>query len=198
MMAKKDEMQENDRRSQRTRALLNQALIQLMLEKRYDKITVQDIIDRANVGRSTFYAHYYDKEDLLISQFEQVLAFFSQQLEKNERSVAPQMDVVGLFRHVQEFPVGYDAMVWGRGMELLYRQGQAFLAKRFEMEFDAMQSAGKQDRVPTTIVATYAASTLVTLLRWWLENKMPYPPERMEEIFRQLVTPSVQAALALD
>src|SRR3954464_2396083 len=122
-MAKHDEKLENDRRSQRTRALLNQSLLELMMEKRYDKITVQDIIDRANVGRSTFYAHFYDKEDLLISQFEQVLDFFIQNLERDESTVAPSMNVVGFFRHVQEFPPGYDSMVWGRGIELLYRQG---------------------------------------------------------------------------
>lgn len=58
-----------DRRSQRTRQLLSSALVDLMLQKRYDEITVQNIIDRANVGRSTFYAHYLDKDDLLVSDF---------------------------------------------------------------------------------------------------------------------------------
>jgi AcrR family transcriptional regulator len=62
-----------DRRSQRTRQLLSAALIELMLEKRYDDISVQDIIERANVGRSTFYAHYLDKEDLLVGDFTRVL-----------------------------------------------------------------------------------------------------------------------------
>src|SRR5262245_23066722 len=56
-----------DRRIQRTRDLLHQALISLMIEKGYEVITVQDIIDRANVGRSTFYAHYVGKQDLLVS-----------------------------------------------------------------------------------------------------------------------------------
>src|SRR5215471_7724311 len=56
-----------DRRIQRTRDVLHQALISLMIEKGYEVITVQDIIDRANVGRSTFYAHYVGKQDLLLS-----------------------------------------------------------------------------------------------------------------------------------
>ena len=56
-----------DRRVQRTRDVLHQALISLMIEKGYEVITVQDIIDRANVGRSTFYAHYVGKQDLLLS-----------------------------------------------------------------------------------------------------------------------------------
>ena len=72
-----------DRRSQRTRQLLSAALFELMLEKRYDGITVQDIIDRANVGRSTFYAHYLDKEDLLVSDFTRVLDALTQQMHQH-------------------------------------------------------------------------------------------------------------------
>jgi AcrR family transcriptional regulator len=59
-----------DRRIQRTRRLLQDALVGLILEKGYEAITVQDILDRANVGRSTFYEHFYDKDDLLLSSFE--------------------------------------------------------------------------------------------------------------------------------
>jgi len=62
-----------DRRVQRTRQLLNEALMSLIVEKGYEAITVQDIIDRANLGRSTFYAHYQDKEDLLLSGMEKIV-----------------------------------------------------------------------------------------------------------------------------
>ena len=51
-----------DRRVQRTRKLLQDALMALILEKGYEAVTIQDIIDRANVGRSTFYAHFLDKQ----------------------------------------------------------------------------------------------------------------------------------------
>ncbi len=61
-----------DRRIQRTRQLLHEALITLILEKGYDAITVQDILERANLGRSTFYAHYQDKEALLLSGFQEL------------------------------------------------------------------------------------------------------------------------------
>ena len=62
-----------DRRVQRTRTLLTRALMELIVEKGYQAITVQDIIDRANLGRSTFYAHFLDKEDLLMSGLEEVV-----------------------------------------------------------------------------------------------------------------------------
>jgi AcrR family transcriptional regulator len=167
-----------------------------MQEKRYDKITVQDIIDRADVGRSTFYAHYLDKEDLLTGQFVEALDFFSQHLQMGASNSDPHMSVKAMFRHVQEFQPTYDAMLWGRGIELIYQEGQAFLSKRIEADLVAMQEAGKQPSVPTVILATHIASTLVMLLRWWVENKMPYSIERMDEIFHQLVMPSVQAAFA--
>ena len=61
-----------DRRIQRTRQLLHEALIELIQEKGYEAVTVQDILDRANLGRSTFYLHYRDKEELLLSGFERL------------------------------------------------------------------------------------------------------------------------------
>jgi AcrR family transcriptional regulator len=65
-----------DRRSQRTYHLVTTALLALLAEKRYEAITVQDILERANIGRSTFYTHYYDKEDVLQSIAEQMLETF--------------------------------------------------------------------------------------------------------------------------
>jgi AcrR family transcriptional regulator len=186
--------QEEDRRTARTRKLLRHALLELMLEKRYDKITVQDIIDRADVGRSTFYAHYLDKEDLLVRQFEEVIDLLSQHLTLVDDRRHPQMRVSALFRHVQEFHRLYEALMWGRGIELLYQQGHALFCKRIEADLATVQVQGKASTVPNEILATFMASTLVMLLRWWLENKMPYSVERMDEIYHQLVMPSVKAA----
>src|SRR5216110_1512601 len=71
-----------DRRVQRTRKLLQDALISLMIEKGYEATTVQDIIDRANVGRATFYAHFADKETLLVSRLEDLRAMLAQQQQQ--------------------------------------------------------------------------------------------------------------------
>src|SRR5437660_10085913 len=71
-----------DRRVQRTRQLLQDALISMMIEKGYEATTVQDIIDRANVGRATFYAHFADKETLLASRIEDLRAMLTQQQQQ--------------------------------------------------------------------------------------------------------------------
>jgi len=115
-----------DRRSRRTRRLIAEALIALMVEGRYDRITVQEIIDRADVGRSTFYAHYRDKEDVLISEGERVLALLH--LDPDDTGGQQLIPSLGLFRHVQEHHHLYHALVRGHGVDLLYETGHRYLS----------------------------------------------------------------------
>ncbi len=68
----------HDRRSQRTRQLLSEAFVQLLREKGYSAITVSDIIERADIGRSTFYSHYRDKDDLFVNELDRVIEVLSQ------------------------------------------------------------------------------------------------------------------------
>src|ERR1700712_3059528 len=89
--------QKDDRRTARTKSSLRSALINLILEKRYDEITVQDIIDRANVGRSTFYVHCLDKDDLLISDFTRVLDMVSQHMRQFTPDVQGTLPSLALF-----------------------------------------------------------------------------------------------------
>jgi AcrR family transcriptional regulator len=187
-----------DRRSQRTRQLVHTALIELMLERRYDDITVQEIIDRANVGRSTFYAHYLDKEDLLVSGFTQVLDALKQRMERQmagERRAPP--GLAFFFQHVQTHHQLYKALVRGGGIELLYKKGHERLRQNVEQHLAALAPVGQTPAAPLALVADYIAGAILTMLRWWLDNGMPYSPEQMDAMFHQLVLPGVQATLAL-
>ncbi|MFL5802066.1 MAG: TetR/AcrR family transcriptional regulator [Roseiflexaceae bacterium] len=187
-----------DRRSQRTRQLLHTALIELMLERRYDEITVQDIIDRANVGRSTFYAHYLDKEDLLVSGFTQVLDALRQHMEQHKQGdwrTPP--GLAFFFQHVQTHHQLYKALVRGGGIELLYKKGHERLRQNIEQHLVALVPAGQTPAAPLALVADYMAGAILTMLRWWLDNGMPYPPEQMDAMFQQLVLPGVQATLGI-
>jgi AcrR family transcriptional regulator len=179
-----------DRRSQRTRQSLSDALVSLMLEKRYDKITVQDIIDRANVGRSTFYAHYQDKEDLLISG---VMEVFTMRLLDHSAGDHSFVATADLFRHVQENLQLYEALALGRGLELLYRQGQALLGQRIAEQLQMWLPRDRTLTVPLPVLSDYVAGTLLTLLRWWLDHRMPYTPEQMDAYFHRLIMPTVGA-----
>src|SRR5512138_1079552 len=88
----------NDRRSQRTRQLLSEALVELIQEKDYSTITVNDIIERANVGRSTFYAHYSDKDALFLNQMDRVIELLSQDSAHPEEF--PYFPSLGFLQHV--------------------------------------------------------------------------------------------------
>jgi AcrR family transcriptional regulator len=182
-----------DRRSARTRQLLREALMALMLEKRYDRITVHEIIDRANVGRSTFYMHYQDKQDLLLSSFEQLFVVLGHpSVATDGRPILP---AVELFRHVKSQHRLYEALVWGRSVDLVFKAGQKYLSQTVEAHLAANLPAERRPAIPLAVVSNYLAGALLTLLRWWLDNQMPYSPEQMDEIFRQLAVPGVTALL---
>src|ERR671929_2025740 len=122
--------EKQDRRSQRTRRLLSAALVELIREKDYGTITVSDIIERANVGRSTFYAHYRDKDDLFVGEMDRVVEVLSQRIPGQEET--PFFPSLGLFRHVGEEYELYKALVWGPGIDLLIKHMQKSLSKRIE------------------------------------------------------------------
>lgn len=183
-----------DRRTQRSRQSLSHALIALIQEKRYEAITVQDICDRANVGRSTFYTHYHDKDDLLTSNFQQVMESLGQPLAyRGGQLIFP---IAPLFEHVQGHHHLYQALLWGGGLEVLLRAGQKQWSQQIEQYVRALLNDGRQPAVPIPVIATYIAGSLQTLLLWWIERKMPYSPERIDKMFQQLVMPGVTAILS--
>jgi AcrR family transcriptional regulator len=177
----------NDRRSQRTRHLLSAALVELIREKDYNTITVSDIIGRANVGRSTFYAHYRDKDDLLVGELDRVIELLSQRIPGQEE--IPYFPSLGLFRHVGEEHELYRALLWTPGIDLLIKHMQKSLSQRIEQ---GLQKSGREFEVPIPILASFMAGSFLTLLKWWMETKMIYSPEEMDEIFRKLTMAGIQ------
>src|SRR5438105_4881883 len=105
--------EKSDRRSQRTRQLISDALVSLLLEQRYADLTIQDILDRANVGRSTFYAHYQDKDDLLISTIERVFAQLRDQHDSADQGLATFLPSLALIQRIHSHAPLYKALVRG-------------------------------------------------------------------------------------
>jgi AcrR family transcriptional regulator len=186
-----------DRRSLRSRQALSDALIAPMMEKSYDAITVQDIINRANVGRSTFYAHYHYKDDLLSSEFGRLIEALSHDMGREGSEGSPLMPSLALFRHVQERYPLYKALVWGDGLDFVTRTIQRFLSESIERKLDHLAPDQNRGSAPHAAVANYVAGAFLTLLRWWLDNNMAYSAEQMNTLFQQLVTPGVQATLGV-
>lgn len=184
-----------DRRSNRTRQAVRKALIELILEKHYDEITVQDIIDRADVGRSTFYSHYRDKEDLFRADWEKFLNFLIQHINFENIEEGGFVPIRMLFQHLIDFHPFYRAIVKSRKADQLFKIGQNYLAKGIETKLMLLLPNQQLSIVPAPILSNYLANEIFTHLRWWLDQNMPYTPERMDEIFHHLVMPGIRTAL---
>jgi AcrR family transcriptional regulator len=177
-----------DRRSQRTRHLLSTAFVELLREKGYGAITVSDIIERANIGRSTFYSHYRDKDDLFVNELDRVIEVLSQPIPAQEE--IPFFPSLRLFRHIgQEYEL-YKALVWTPGIDLLIKHLQNSLSQRIEQGF---QESKMEYKIPIPIMANFIAGSFLTLLKWWLENRMAYSPEQMDDIFKKLTLTGLEA-----
>jgi AcrR family transcriptional regulator len=176
-----------DRRIVRTQQALTQALVDLIQEQRYEMITVQDITERANVGRSTFYVHYLDKDDLLASNFTQMLDdLFVHLHPPAEAGPQPLVPLIAFFAHVQEHASLYKALVRGGGIDLIHKTGQRHLSTIIERRLEA-HPAFIDDPVRRSLVAAYLTGNIFTMLAWWITHNQPYPPEQMEAFFQQSI-----------
>jgi len=188
-----------DRRVQRTRQLLQDALVSLILEKGYQKITIQDIIDRANVGRSTFYSHYRDKEDLLFSGFDEL----AHDLHRHMRSPDATDDNQGHLLHSLEFFIHaynnkelYMAMKESGGRELLLDIARQHMQNHIEVHLSQFPFIGEE--IPLPVITNFLAGSLLTMIIWWLEQKIPYTPEEMDDMFNALTMPGVRSMMSAE
>jgi AcrR family transcriptional regulator len=175
-----------DRRVRRTKQLLGTALLSLIVEKSYDKITVQDLIDRADVGRSTFYAHYETKDDLLIAGLDHLTADIEAHLADDPSDAAAILPSLGVFRHVAEHHSLFKPLIGTRGIDLVHQAAFDAFTQRARSAIDRRAEAGEQTEIPPDARAAFAAGSLMAILAWWLDNNMPYPPEQMADIYRQM------------
>lgn len=184
-----------DRRVLRTRRALTHALIHLVTEKRYKAITVQDLLDRADVGRSTFYAHYRGKDDLLLRSFEAMLDMLDRQVgpvgaPTEEGSGRPRVAPVReLFHHVGSAQGFHRSLARAHMLDRLYQVGTDRLTVTIERRLAALPELPGREDAPPALTARAFAGMLFALLRWWVDEEAPETPERMEEIYHSIVLP---------
>jgi AcrR family transcriptional regulator len=177
--------QKEDRRVRRTKKLLKGALIELILEKGYDAITVQDILDRADVGRSTFYAHFDSKDHLLLGNAPYMVLIFDDVREaEGEVEIIPSF--LELFRHIEEQNQLFRAMVGGEGINLVQKTVLTQLRTTLEDRFNWLAEQGRPLSLPAPILANYIIGGFMSLLVWWLDEGMLYSSEEMNEMFMQM------------
>lgn len=186
-----------DRRVERTQQLLQAALLSLIKEKEFDAISVQEIIDRANVGRATFYAHYDNKEDLLESGFEGLQATLKErQREARERegNLDEQLFAFShhLLAHADEHREILPSMVSQRGGALIQHLLRHLLVRVVREDVNTMMP--KAGAVPKEAIVQFIAGGLYGLMMWWLSGKRRLSVDELDRLFRTLAIPAVKAA----
>ena len=173
--------------------MLREALMTLMTEQSYDSITVQNILDRADVGRSTFYSHYRDMEDLLISGLDDIIHSLILTLESPELvgDTKRILSTEPLFKHASDEYQLHKAIMGGQGVNLMVQKIQKHLARHVEEELQTWIKQGETPSIPIPLLGHHAASVVMTLLRWWFDNNKPYSPAEMDSIFQKLTMPGI-------
>jgi len=184
-----------DRRITRTQKSLRDALHSLIHERDYDSIVVKEILDRANVGRSAFYMHFRDKDELLLHTFHDILG--------TVRSSHPASDdnqnqrllwfSLPIFEHLYRLRDVGELKLGSRGRTVLHGHLQNALAvlitEDIEKHFRQSRKAGQ---IPLDLLVRFIDSTFILVLNWWVENKCPLPPKAVDGLFHSLVMPTLK------
>jgi AcrR family transcriptional regulator len=187
-----------DRRIQRTCQLLFQALLSLIREKGFEALTVQDIIDRANVGRSTFYAHFVDKEDLLVQGMDPFSAGLRERQRRALRAAPGSLEGAfsfsqELFAHAEGHRDVARAMIGKQSAAILQRHFQRTQLELVREEVRSLAPRGSEERV-VEAVAQQVAGGLHALLAWWIDGRARLTVEEVDSLFRAMAVAAVRAA----
>ena len=178
-----------DRRVKRTRARLRDAMVALSREKPFGEIRVRELLERADVGRATFYAHYRDKEDLLITLFLEMIDHFERiGLEKEPGAVLP--GARQLLRHFAEAKEFARALARAGKMEVLLRACEARLRRGLEARLPVTCDP------PPAVTASVAAGSFTTLVSWWMQTGQQVSPDVLADQLEGLIGPGVRAAIS--
>lgn len=180
-----------DRRVARTRGMLHQALLSLILEKGYEAITVEDICECANVGRSTFYAHFTSKDDLKRSGLEHLrreLLDRHRDASASAQASAPALGFsLAMFEHARDHMHLYRALVGSKGGAIALDTIRQTLC---DFVRDKLTTTGGKDAdsVPREFIVQHIVGAYMAVLTWWLDSGAKLPPRRMDEFFQRLMT----------
>jgi AcrR family transcriptional regulator len=195
-------MSHPDRRVRRTRDSLHKALISLALEKKYDAITVQEVLDRANVGRSTFYTHFGGIDELLIWGVQDLRAALEAALQQRRQSAKPHENVIAfsraMFEHASGYRNVYYALLNTSAWPLVHQALQDIFDDliRRECKAEIVKLKRADSEVPVDLFVHYLTAAFFAVLVWWMDRRSRLTPPQIDEVFRSLVLPTVHTVFA--
>jgi AcrR family transcriptional regulator len=189
-------MADQDRRVRRTKRIIGDAFAALILEKGYARVTVQDILDRADVGRSTFYAHYRDKESLLTAAFEGLRDDLRTDLARLTPGTrpGPTSPTGALFEHAYRHRAIYRALCGRQGGDIVHRHLHHLIGALLRDHLRPHLSAARSD-LPVDVVAEFYTSAALGLLTWWIDHDFRPDPASLAHLYQRLAAPGILAAL---
>jgi AcrR family transcriptional regulator len=189
-----------DKRVLRTHEALRSALMELMIEHGYERISVQDVLDRANVGRATFYLHYRSKEDLLKRALDVLRDLLVREwdLSRREKTEAPSLGFcLAFFRHIDSHRLLYRAVVGRESGMIVDRQMRRLLADLMRVEVLSIQHRDKPNN-QTEIATQYFVGALMSLVTWWLDHNIRIDADALANSFQQMSRPALVALADLN
>ena len=196
-------MAKADRRVGRTRALLQKALIELIDERGYEAITIQEIVDRANVARTTFYVHYTSKDDLFLSCHEAILGEFeSGPLRPHplsrEELLSPDVPpgMILAYQHLLDARAHLYPVFQGKDGSLILRRIRDWSAHEIEVNLRAVFDEA-DSIIPFDLLANYLAGAQIALMQWWLEKRQPHTAAQLAQMLHRLQRAAIHDALGL-
>jgi len=187
-----------DRRVRRTRRALQNALIDLILEKGYDSVTIEEITDQADLGRTTFYLHFKDKDELFMQAVDTIFEDFIEKHEQRwiSKEDTPSQDIFSaqlrldgdllyhIFLHARENADLYKVIFRGEGSAKAMQRFEDISKNEFTKRLNNLP--GLEYKVPTEVFAVFFSGTIIKLATWWLEKDQPYAIEDMVRYFQQM------------
>jgi AcrR family transcriptional regulator len=176
-----------DQRVRRTNERLGSALVELILQKPINDVTVQEVLDRASVGRSTFYLHFRDKNDLLLTQLETFLEMMSTALIRDQEKSDRVVPVAEMFAHVGAQNRMYIALTESGSLNDFFDLAQGYFARGIEERLRTSHRLPKLGKRELAARAFALAGSLLALMRWWIDRGGKESPQEMDELFHCMV-----------
>jgi AcrR family transcriptional regulator len=180
-----------DRRVQRTRDRLGDALLALVEERPFETITVQDVLDRAGVARSTFYVHYRDKNDLFLSDVDEFLEAMATMLVRQKETSDRVAPVREFFAHVAEMRTLYEAFLASGRIQDFLELAQGHFAAAIGQRLAGHPRARGLSAAHRAGAAQALAGALLALMRWWLDRGAPGSAAEMDELYHDIARGAV-------
>jgi AcrR family transcriptional regulator len=195
-MPKKTPPVKVDPRVRRTRRMLRDALVSLILEKDYASITIKEITDRAEVAYITFFRHYNGIDELLMEALDEGLAELLRHiatLAGKAEDPANEMEGRLIFEYINQKSDLFRILLKSQSVTRIRKSVIQNISMMFQNSCSFLQRSNSH--LPANIASNHMATSLLALIEWWLENKMSPPPTQMGKIYESLIIDATRSAV---